>query len=74
MFFFVGIELASKGVRVNSVNPGAIKTNIALAAGFVTNSHEDQKVNNMIENILYKRKRVIIFCLSFGNRKNCCTR
>lgn len=45
-------ELAPKGVRVNSVNPGAIKTNIAIKAGFVKNAQEDEKVNNNIVNIV----------------------
>lgn len=44
--------MAPKGVRVNSVNPGAIKTNIAIKAGFVKNAQEDEKVNNNIVNIV----------------------
>jgi len=40
--------LAPKGVRVNSVNPGAIRTNIAIKAGFVKNAQEDEKVGNHI--------------------------
>ena len=34
------LELAEKQVRVNSVNPGDIVTNICLASG-ITNTKED---------------------------------
>lgn len=38
------IELAEKQVRVNSVNPGDIVTNICLASGITKTKEEDDKV------------------------------
>ena len=35
------LELASKGVRVNAVNPGVVRTNLHLEAGMSNNSYEN---------------------------------
>lgn len=37
-------ELAPKQVRVNSVNPASVKTNIFLAAGIVNSIEDNDKV------------------------------
>ena len=53
--FIKHIELAEKQVRVNSVNPGDIVTNICLASGITKTKEEDDKVfNQKIQYLLLK--------------------
>ncbi len=47
--------MAPKQVRVNSVNPGAIRTNIAFASGYVKTKEEDDKVQYWIKNYNFNR-------------------
>ena len=55
LMFIKHIELAEKQVRVNSVNPGDIVTNICLASGITKTKEEDDKVfNQKIQYLLLK--------------------